>query len=383
MVAGVLALAAVAVAARRLNGHTYSGTLHRGSMGRLMFRVSANGKTMRVTGRATFTTTCRRDGRSIGHFQMEVVDHKRRGDLSSTAAPLLTIRPNGAFYGAGSQTMRRGKARGGTLRYHFAGHFARSADTAVGRFYINNCSSSLFHASLVVPKSHAALATTSGLVAAYGFNEGSGTTVTDASGNGNNGTIANATWSTAGEFGDALQFNGTNARVTIPDATSLHLSTGMTLEAWVNPSTVNANWRDVLYKGNDNFYLEATSTSGGAPDAGTIAGGTYADAFGTSPLPANAWSYLSETYDGSTLRLYVNGTQVASTAHGGDHDVDQPVADRRRQHLRAVLRRAHRRGPRLQRRAHSDADPDRRGHAHRGADGADGADRQRGEQHRD
>ena len=85
--------------------------------------------------------------------------------------------------------------------------------------------------------------------------------MTDASGNGNNGTITNATWAPAGKFGKALQFNGTNALVTIPDAASLHLTTGMTLEAWVNPSTVNANWRDVIYKGNDNFYLEATSSS--------------------------------------------------------------------------------------------------------------------------
>ena len=46
-------------------------------------------------------------------------------------------------------------------------------------------------------------------------------------------------------------------------------------------------------------------------------GGTYADAFGTSALPTNTWSFLTETYDGSTLRLYVNGTQVASTAHTG------------------------------------------------------------------
>ena len=91
----------------------------------------------------------------------------------------------------------------------------------------------------------------------------------------------------------------------------------MTLEAWVNPSAVNANWRDVVYKGNDNFYLEATSTNGSRPDAGTIAGGSYADAFGTAALPANSWSHLTETYDGATLRLYVNGTQVASTAHTG------------------------------------------------------------------
>ena len=45
--------------------------------------------------------------------------------------------------------------------------------------------------------SQAAAANPSGLVAAYGFDEGSGSTVTDASGNGNNGTITNATWSTA------------------------------------------------------------------------------------------------------------------------------------------------------------------------------------------
>ena len=128
------------------------------------------------------------------------------------------------------------------------------------------------------PFSGTASATTkaaaSGLVAAYGFDQGSGTTVTDASGNGNNGTITNATWSASGKYGGALQFNGTNALVTIPDSASLHLTSGMTLEAWVNPSTVNANWRDVVYKGNDNYYLSATSTNASSPDGGMIAGGT-------------------------------------------------------------------------------------------------------------
>ena len=59
---------------------------------------------------------------------------------------------------------------------------------------------------------------TPGLVAAYAFDEGSGTTVADASGNGNNGTVANATWTTGGKYGNALSFNGTSSRVTIPDA---------------------------------------------------------------------------------------------------------------------------------------------------------------------
>jgi outer membrane protein assembly factor BamB len=157
----------------------------------------------------------------------------------------------------------------------------------------------------------------SGLVAAYAFNEGSGTTVTDASGNGHNGTISNATWAATGKYGKALQFNGGNALVSVPNAASLQLSTGMTLEAWVNPSTVNASWQDVIYKGNDNYYLEATSTNASKPDAGLIAGGSYADAYGTAALAANTWSYLTETYDGSTLKLYVNGTLVTSVAHTG------------------------------------------------------------------
>ena len=102
------------------------------------------------------------------------------------------------------------------------------------------------------------------LVAAYAFSEGTGPTVADASGNGNTGTIANATWTTSGKYGDALVFNGTNARVDINDSTSLHLTTGMTLEAWVDPSTVGSAWQDVIYKGNDNYYLEATSPRGAA-----------------------------------------------------------------------------------------------------------------------
>ncbi len=91
----------------------------------------------------------------------------------------------------------------------------------------------------------------------------------------------------------------------------------MTLEAWVDPSTVNGNWRDVVYKGNDNYYLEATSSNASKPDGGLIAGGSYGDAYGTAALPANTWSYLAETYDGSNLRLYVNGSLVATTAHTG------------------------------------------------------------------
>ena len=41
----------------------------------------------------------------------------------------------------------------------------------------------------------------------------------------------------------------------------------MTLEAWVNPRPCQRHWRDVIYKGNDNYYLEATSSNGRQPAA--------------------------------------------------------------------------------------------------------------------
>ena len=46
-----------------------------------------------------------------------------------------------------------------------------------------------------------------GLVAAYGFNEGTGGAVGDASGNGNNGTASGTTWTPTGRYGKALTFN--------------------------------------------------------------------------------------------------------------------------------------------------------------------------------
>jgi chitodextrinase len=160
-------------------------------------------------------------------------------------------------------------------------------------------------------------AATPGLVAAFAFDEGSGATVADSSGNGNSGTVSGTSWTPSGKYGSALVFNGTSARVTVADAASLHLSTAMTLEAWVNPSSNTPAWRDVIYKGDDNYYLEGTSTNGGAPATGGRIGSGGGFTAAPSALPTGTWSHLAATYDGTTLRLYVNGTQVASQARTG------------------------------------------------------------------
>ena len=114
-----------------------------------------------------------------------------------------------------------------------------------------------------------------GLVAAYGFEEGSGTTTTDASGLGNTGTIAAGTWSTTGRFGKALSFNGTSSLVTINDAAALRLTSAMTLEAWVRPTAL-ASWRCAVLKETSGglayglYASNASSRPGGFLRVGSV-----------------------------------------------------------------------------------------------------------------
>jgi hypothetical protein len=156
------------------------------------------------------------------------------------------------------------------------------------------------------------------LVGGYAFDEASGTAATDASGRGNAGTIGGAT-RTTGRNGSALSFNGTNNSVSIPDSTSLDLTSGMTLEAWVNPAAVTS-WRTVILKettGDLAYALYSASSYGGVaatrPSA-WIGGG---DIGATAALPANTWSHLATTWNGTTWKLYVDGVEKATKAFAG------------------------------------------------------------------
>src|SRR5262249_8845955 len=125
----------------------------------------------------------------------------------------------------------------------------------------------------------------------------------------------------AGKFGSALVFNG-SSYVTVADATSLDLTTGMTLEAWLYPTVTPTSWSTaimkeqpgefvyVLYAGSPvnrpNVYFNVSTSSSGEQGIA-----------GPSALPLNTWSHLAGTYDGTMLRLYVNGTLVTSQALAG------------------------------------------------------------------
>ena len=169
----------------------------------------------------------------------------------------------------------------------------------------------------------------SGLVAAYSFNGGSGATLVDASGRGNAGTISGPGWTTAGKNGGALSFDGVNDLVTVADSASLDLTTGMTLEAWVRPAA-NTSWRTVVTKeqsGNLTYGLFANSNAAHPSSIVSIGSNPVQDiARGSTALPQSAWTHLATTYDGSQLRLFVDGSQVAARAvTGAMANSDRPL----------------------------------------------------------
>jgi hypothetical protein len=73
----------------------------------------------------------------------------------------------------------------------------------------------------------------SGLVASFGFNEGTGTVAADASPTANNGSVTGATWTTAGRYGAALSFNGSSSYVNLTKTDVYDSLTQGTIEAWV------------------------------------------------------------------------------------------------------------------------------------------------------
>jgi FlaG/FlaF family flagellin (archaellin) len=151
------------------------------------------------------------------------------------------------------------------------------------------------------------------------FNEGSGTIVYDSSGNGNNGNIVNpasATW-VNGRLNSALYFNG--ARVEIPHNESFNVNR-LTIEAWVNLSTLPCgSCYSTILKKDGQYILRF----GGSPTKlyGILWNGSLRSIasnrnFTNSDL--GKWYHLAFTYNGSEMRLYVNGALDNTKPQTGD-----------------------------------------------------------------
>jgi len=140
------------------------------------------------------------------------------------------------------------------------------------------------------------------------FDEGSGTTVKDESGHGNDGTIHGATW-VDGISGKALSFDGVDDYVDCGSHSSLNMADEITIEAWVKPaSSGERDWGRIVDK------LDGSTRKGYSFH---MLGGTsqlnvkfYANSADDS-INKNEWTHVAATYDknagSNNLKIYING----------------------------------------------------------------------------
>jgi hypothetical protein len=154
------------------------------------------------------------------------------------------------------------------------------------------------------------------LVGAWGFNEGSGTTLGDSSGNGRTGAVSGATW-TAGKYGQALNFDGNNDLVTLSD---LDLTGSFTVMAWMQTRSLHADeCASLVMKARDyGFEICDGRLYAGV---GTGTSWTAMPSVALTSADLNVWKHVALTYDGTTLRFYIAGALVgtAAGAHGSNN----------------------------------------------------------------
>jgi len=146
--------------------------------------------------------------------------------------------------------------------------------------------------------------------------------VIDASGNGNNGvatcTGTGCTKPTtgAGNFGNGGSFDGSEDYVSIANSTSLNPQT-LSVSMWVKGST-QGGYKYLLVKQSANFAFYTGANAGLyfyiTPSGYSL---TLSPAYSAS-IWNNQWHHVVGVYDGSKVRLYVDGTEFQNgTICGG------------------------------------------------------------------
>lgn len=141
------------------------------------------------------------------------------------------------------------------------------------------------------------------LFISYSFEETTGTTIFDSSGNDNNGSLNGAS-RVVGKFGKAVAFPLSTSRIDIPQP-PYNMNGQMSIECWfylpvVSSSTdysilTGYNYHELsLYIHNGKITLDWNSTN-------------YINSNAT--IFQNQWYYLVITTDGNYIRLYINGTE--------------------------------------------------------------------------
>ncbi|MDD3926772.1 MAG: LamG domain-containing protein, partial [bacterium] len=149
----------------------------------------------------------------------------------------------------------------------------------------------------------------------WALDETSGTTATDRSGNGNNGTLTNMTtpdcW-VNGKIGKALQFDGVDDYVNCGSGSSLDITDKLTIEAWIKPADTNSGYHMIACKSSFTYFFAVNSGKLSLLIGKYVPPNSWSwnvVLISDTVLSSNNWYHVAGTYDSASgeAKLYING----------------------------------------------------------------------------
>jgi hypothetical protein len=147
--------------------------------------------------------------------------------------------------------------------------------------------------------------TQAGLIGWWTLDEGTGTTVGDASGNGNDGTFQGTPTWVPGVINGALSVDGTSS-VTVATTPKLQIGGSVTITCWINPTSFGGErgfcGRDLNYAFKSSGTQLRFTTPGILDHTGT-----------NTTLTAGTWQHVAATFEpgqSQGLVFYINGVEA-------------------------------------------------------------------------
>ena len=164
-------------------------------------------------------------------------------------------------------------------------------------------------------------------VAHWHFDEGDGTIAHDVDG-ANHGTLGGGevdkvpAWS----FGCGLLFDGIDDLVKVPDSDGLDLvGDKLTIAGWVNRSSTGSGYLVKKSDASNGYQLWITAT--GTVQFDLLFSGTTKTVTSTTTIPVNQWKHITARYNGTELRIFIDGTieSVTTAATGSLSATTEPL----------------------------------------------------------
>ncbi|MCP4262265.1 MAG: LamG domain-containing protein [Planctomycetes bacterium] len=153
------------------------------------------------------------------------------------------------------------------------------------------------------------------LVAHWRFDDGSGTTLADASGNGHDGTLMGDPKWVPGKFGGALEFDGDGDYVDCGSSPDFAIPVNISITCWIKVNVFDKTWQAIITTSDSSWRVHRSSSSNNI--AWGSSGLTPTDLTGTTDVSTGDWFHIAAVYNGTQKLLYIDGNLDASSDSTG------------------------------------------------------------------